>query len=431
MEKIDVARPLLRPLKDFPELYRPNFRRNVYHVLSTVFDMIGAETGRRTLFDDKRYGKVLEDNECKGAENVVLVLVDSCGIQQFALSRRFTRLFRELGSLLLSSVFPTTTSSVMASIACGVPPNDHGILGHNIYIDEVGAVVDTLRASVIDRAKDSLHYAGVNLRKLLWSKSLFSDLGEDVTYVELLQWGIARTGLSHFLGVERETLGFANLIDAFSMAKRLLGELRGQKLIVQLYVHILDSISHKYGPYSKEYRLGLRFVEQSIIRFARSLRGRIGDETTLMVISDHGQDMIDPLKRVELTREEAEAIGQYFSSKPGTSGRVRHFYVAEEYVDEFETAMRERIDGRAALLSFEEVRESLLERRGGRERIRLRMGDYVLIPLPGCEVRVKREEEAKPLLKEEYVGSHGSLTVNELIVPLLAARIPLIKKALG
>ncbi|MFQ6084958.1 MAG: alkaline phosphatase family protein [Candidatus Bathyarchaeia archaeon] len=428
MAETKGIRDLLRPLKRAPGLYRPNHDQNLFMVLPTAFDAIGLENERRSLYHNKRCKRILEGNECRDVKNVVFVVIDSCGIAQFALSNKLKRIYNGLGSFPLSSIFPTTTSTAIASIACGLPPEKHGVVGHKIYVEEVGALVDTLRASVADKRRDSLHHAGVDLRNLMWSKPMYSDLGEGALYVELLQWGIARTGLSHFLGVESRTLGFIDLIDAFSMTKKLLKK-KEEKLIVHVYVHLLDSLGHKYGPYSKEYRLGLRRIEEDLVRFIRSLRGRIEDQTVLMVVSDHGHDLLDPEKRVEITREEIDIIGEHLRVRPGTSGRVRHFYVKESHIDEFVGFMEDRIVDRGRLLGYDEVRRELMMGVGGQDRARARIGDYVFVSYSGVDLRIKREEEAPPpILEEEYVSSHGSLTLNEIAVPFISARIPLIKQ---
>lgn len=433
MKVANIARSVLKPFKGVPRLYRPNYERNVFSVLPTAFEAVGVKTKRGSLFDNKDCRKKLEENECRGAKNVVFIMIDSCGIQQFASSNRCKRLFKELGSLALSSVFPTTTSTVVTSIACGRPPEEHGIVGHSIYIEEIGAVVDTLRASVTRKSRDSLWRAGVDLEKLVWSKPLHYDLDEEAIYVELLPWGIARTGLSHFLGVERNTVGFVNLVDAFSTAKKVLKKFKDKKVVLQVYIHELDSLGHKYGPYSKEYRLDLRRIERNIIRFIRSLRGKEQSQTVLMLLSDHGQDRLEPSKTVKFTWEEAMEIGECFRIEPiGTSGRVRHFYVSKDRADEFVESMEERINGAGVLLSYDEVERELWKGVKNRKRARTRMGDYLFVPLSGSEIRVSRKVERPPaLIEEEYVSSHGSLTLNELVVPFFAARVPIVKKLIS
>lgn len=432
MEIAEEVKDILQPLRKFPGLYKPNYRRNIFQVLPTILWMTGVKTDRKSLSDDGKCRRMLENSECGDAENVVFFLIDSCGIQQFAMSKELKRLFYELGPLPLSSVFPTTTSVAITSLACGLPPQDHGVLGHKIYIEEMGALVDTLRASVANRPRDSLYRAGIDLEKMLWSRPLYSELPEEIIYAELLQWGIAKTGLSHFLGIEGITLGFVNLIDAFSMLKKLLEKYEGRKLIVQVYIHTLDSLGHKYGPYSKEFRMGLRSIEQLIVRFIRGLRGRVRDRTVIAMLSDHGQDRIDAQKIVSLTKEEAKSFDQFMVTKPGVSGRVRHFYVVEDHADEFVTAIEDRIQARCVLLSFEEVEKNLLGEVRDRGRTMARIGNYVLVPFSGCEVRVEREEpKMEPLLKQEYVSSHGSLALNEITVPFLAGRVPTIRRVLG
>jgi arylsulfatase A-like enzyme len=221
--------------------------------------------------------------------------------------------------------------------------------------------------------------------------------------------------------------GFNNLIDAFSTAKRILEQENGKRVILNVYTGILDSLSHKYGPYSEEYAIGLRFLEENIDRLMKSIKDQVAEKTTFLFLSDHGQDPLDPKLEVSFSRDEIDELNNFMRAPVGKSGRVMHFYSREERKEELLKALRDKIGDRGYLITFEEAVHSLTGRTVNPEMSRLRLGDILAILKTGVNAEI-RKNDSQNIWEEQFCGSHGSTTLNEITVPFITANAALLKK---
>ena len=81
-------------------------------------------------------------NTIPDAKSYVLVLFDGLGSDQLA-----HRAASDLAASQVASIdapFPYTTTVSLASVATGLPPSQHGILAYQLWMEEVGHVVNTI-----------------------------------------------------------------------------------------------------------------------------------------------------------------------------------------------------------------------------------------------------------------------------------------------
>lgn len=429
---VEYDKTLVEEAEITPGLFKPNYKRCIHMVLPTALSFLGFRLPEKEyafLSDNKSLRKSMEDSSCFDVEKVIIVVADSVGVGQFRKSSFLADIYRELNGFQLSSVFPTITSTALSSIHLAATPGVHGIFGHKIFFKELGAVVDTLKMSTLSYgARDALVRVGIDVRALTYCTSPY-DLVEQqgIQHVELLEDEIAGTGLSNMIYKKQVAHGFNNLIDAFSMARRVLEEHNGKKVILNLYTGILDSLSHKYGPYSEEYAIGMRFLEDNIRRMIQSLRDDIAEKTTFIFLSDHGQDPIDAKLEIAFSKDEIEGLGKLLRAPIGKSGRVLHFYSRKDSEDELMKVLHDKIGEQGYLLTFEEAVRNLVGRTVNLEMSRLRLGDILVVLKSGVNAEIKREEFRNEW-EEQFCGSHGSTTLNELTVPFVSGRVSLLKK---
>ena len=212
--------------------------------------------------------------------------------------------------------------------------------------------------------------------------------------------------------------------------RQILNKYAERKALINLYFDMTDVISHKYGPLSEEYRLTAHHIEEVFSHFLKHLND---NKVAFMFFSDHGQEEISKEKITNVLEEEAGSVAQYLKSPPGRSGRVVHFYVKDGKEDDVRGWVKEKVGENGLLMDFDEAcRVFSLKPKGKfRSEIKSRMGDLLLVMNAGAELRFQRKEEKEKLIEEEWRGSHGSMTSNELLVPLLAARSDILKKLMG
>ncbi|MFX1519563.1 MAG: alkaline phosphatase family protein [Promethearchaeota archaeon] len=438
----------LKSIPDTP-FFIPDYQQNISMVIPTAFKCLGNDLGRSSLYDNPQTKVILEDNECMGAETAIVMLVDTLGFTKLQeISKHLLSIVKSHG-FQLSSTCPTITSTCLMSAHTGLKPCEHGIVGHKIYIPEYGNIIDFLKMSPIDfERRDSLMKSGINYRKLAWSPSLYDLMDRDlIAHVGLIHHRILGTGLSNLLVDPkiRTDIGYANMIDLFSKAKKIIknknkGKISQPKMLLNIYIGYLDELSHLYGPNSQEYLAGFHYFEISFLEFIKALeKDGVSEKTTLFLFSDHGQVPIDPDKILALTKDEIKHIKQYLSFRPGRSGRAIHIYVKPEFLEEAENFFIDFIGEKGVVYRFLDVVDFLgcpASTNINTKRLRERFGDLVIFLKTGYHLDLPKPKvaEKKKNLKEKdligelmsptaKLGSHGSLTFDELVVPCLASSI--------
>jgi predicted AlkP superfamily pyrophosphatase or phosphodiesterase len=304
-------------------------------------------------------------------------------------------------------------------------------MGHKILFPHLGSIVDTLKmASVNAPSFDMLYRSGIDVKLLLLERGIYNLLNEEnVLHAELLPWEIAGTGLSHLFETEKVSIGYSDIIDGFSLAKRILEKYEGRKTLINIYVGLTDSMSHIYGPYSPEYKHAMGHLEDVILNFTKRLDEDMAKKSVLTLFSDHGQDGLEQGKKMLVNETEINEISSFLRFPPGRSGRVMHFYVKEDCSQDVLDWLTKKVGDNGLALTFKDIQRKLLPETRNLDAVQSRMGDVVLIMKKGAEMKTEKEEEENKveIIEKTFLGSHGSITLNEMTVPYLASNINKIK----
>ncbi len=414
---------------DTDDLYLPDYKRNIYKVFPTALRCMGRKVPRDDLFSVPEVRTHLKKNNAMDARRVIVCLVDSLGVSNIQ-SSKLGQLFDDIDGITLSSTFPSITSSAVTSIHMGVPPTEHGILGHRIFFPEYGNVIDTLRmAGQGVRFRDAIVTAGIDVRLLLWSKPVVDLLSQQheapVVHADGLPNHIAGTGLGHFFTDKPNILPYTDYIDAFGMTRRLIDHYPTQPIFATLYFGIIDYIAHKFGPYSQEYRESCNLFLRQLRAFIERLTPSEAKETTIIICSDHGQTPLHEERKILFSKEDLEEVKGTLIGPPGHSGRVTHFYCASSGKrKKLKEWLKAHVEDRALILDTKEIAKARLLPGKITRRIIGRLGDLLLICRDGVDTEIEREYHRPGheglLPRRKLVGHHGSLSSDELYVPFLA-----------
>lgn len=419
---------LTTPLTGTDDLFAPNYQQNIYRILPTALRCIGVNIARDDLFDQPSVMKHLKQNKALDAERVIVCIIDSLGSQNVPGTKLGTYL-NDMNAVSLSSTFPTITSAAIPSINFGVPPTSHGILGHIIYFSEYGALIDTLRMSGYKlRYRDAIHYAGIDVRVLLWAEGIpeiLQKLHPSIVVAEGLPGTIAGTGLGRFYVQRENIVPFDGFIDAFGMARRVYNHYQNHKLFMTLYFPQIDNLTHKYGPNSPEYKAGCNAFHRQLQAFLESLPTSEAKRTTVMLCSDHGQNPLRKNQTILLTQDQLEEVKGTLKVPPGHSGRVTHFYCqSASKRRKLKRWLVEQVEDKALILDTKDIDEAHLLPVQSSKRIIQRLGDLLLIARDGAQLKVERENDSSQswglLPYQGFLASHGSLTADELSTPFVA-----------
>jgi len=415
-------------LAETDDLYRPDYTQNIYRVLPTALRCMGVALPRDDLFGNQKTLRHLKANDATNAHRVIVCIVDSVGIQNFQ-GTKLAGFFDELGGVSLSSTFPSITSAAISSIYMGLPPTAHGILGHVIYFKEYGALIDTLRMSgATTHFRDAITQAGIDVRALLWEKGiseLIKGTHPDLVYAQGLPREIPGTGLGRFYILREDVISYYGFIDGFGMVNRVLEEYPSTPLLCTVYFPLIDTLAHKYGINSPQYRAGCNAFFHHLREFIEGIPSSEAKKTTIVFCSDHGQNSYNEDRAIVITQEEFNEVRDTIKVPPGHSGRVAHFYCkTSQKRRKLKKWLQTRSEDRGIILDPKELDQSGLLPTPINRGVIQRLGDLLLIGRSGVSLRIDREnftfDSSELLPRADLKGNHGSTTIEELETPFLA-----------
>ncbi len=330
--------------------------------------------------------------EASRASQLALVVLDGLGFRQLAKFSNDMPNFAAFSQIDITSVAPTTTATALTSISTGATPSTHGMLGYRMGLENdqvLNALSWSVKGSTGGRAPDP-----ESLQPVMPFLNFHPKV---VTKAQYQETGFTR---AHLRGT--------NMFDyrlPSSMVDHVAELLRQGEAFVYAYYEGIDTVAHEYG---------LRACYLEELREVDYLLGRLMDSLPkggmLLVTSDHGQVEVPdaPIELdariMECTRMlSGEGRFRWLHLKPGTLGKV---------ID----IARELYGRDAWVMSRDELIEGGYYGSHFKTRIEeTRLGDVALISKTNVAF-------LDPLDTGPYdlVCRHGSLTEEELLVPLLS-----------
>ncbi len=377
-------------------LYKPDYRLNIVTLANSVLAALGYRPHGSKLPPDLH--QALE-----GGERIVLAVLDGLGASIIESSIPFMKL-RELGFYTrISSVFPSTTSSALASLATGLEPASHGLLGFTMLCRKAGGLIKLLRLP------QSLSWRGMEPDIL----SPLDIMGERTIYETMAREGeppllltrrhLTDSLLTRTLYSGSEVLGYAEPEDGLIALDRAL---QGNHRLITFYSEIFDVVGHIYGPSSLEASL----QADRLLSLFTKLEGH--GNSRLIVTADHGMIWIGG-RQYQLAED--EEVLEHLELPPYGDMRATMLKSSSE-------GLLDLLEDRGAGSWF-----TVLEKRSVVEKgllgssdlgkySELRLGDYVLVPGPGSAFDLKLRRRGK---SHKLLGGHSGLDPEELLVPLL------------
>jgi predicted AlkP superfamily pyrophosphatase or phosphodiesterase len=359
-----------------------------------------------------------------GLRRVVLVILDALGYRMLqrmwatGAGQAFSDL-AEAGRLIpITSVFPSTTDAALLSLSTGRPPAEHGWLAYTMYLRELGVAANAILLSPVwTRKTDQLLDWGLDPATLIPVPRLAERLASmGISTGAVFYSGFRGTGFSTMLykGVA-EQRGHLLSSDLWVQLRHLLAETRGNRAFITAYWSGLDTLAHAYGPDTDLWEAEFHTVSHLLSQqFLASLSAIDRQGTLLLITADHGQIRIPPEQILsadqdpELSRHlmvpiMGESRAAFLHPRPGRTQALRDFLEAT-YPNWF--VVRDSV----------EVLESGLMGKPIADETYARAGE--LIVLPRGTRALQQTQPSVPLL-----GRHGGLSQEEMLVPLIGARL--------
>lgn len=326
----------------------------------------------------------------------VILLVDGMGE---TLLRRHAAEAPFLSSLMGTAGtagVPSTTATSLTSLGTALTPGQHGLVGYTARVPESGELINHL---TWDTDVDPLEWQP--------HEPAFGRLaaaGIDVTIVNRREFdgsGLTVAGQrgARYVGANLVGERIAGVVEASRQAPSL----------TYVYDGDLDWTGHVHGVDSPQWRQQLTSVD----RFAQQMREALPESVRMVIVADHGMIDSPPERRIEVDDEPGLREGVTLI---GGEARFRHLYCRDGALTDVQHAWRERLGQRATVVTRDEA--VTLGWFGQVEaRVAPRLGDLMVACHDDTTVLAT---EAFPL-EHHMAGFHGSLTADEMRIPILIA----------
>lgn len=327
-------------------------------------------------------------SEALDADQVVLLVLDGIGWDQLQARRHLAPTLCAMAGGAITSVAPSTTATALTSITTGLAPGQHGVMGYRVAVDH--QVLNVLRWSTpegdarkrIDPGRFQVHEPFCSQRPCIVNKAEFVQSG----------FSTAHLAGSRFRGYRVPSTLLVELRSA----------VRAGEPFVYAYYDGIDKVSHEYG-LGEHYDAELQFVDGLVAGALEVLPAG----TALIVTADHGQvhvgdRIIEPHPDVlaNVSFQSGEGRFRWLHARPGRSDAL--FEAAQAHADTAWVVTRDQTidEGWWGPVVSDAARQ--------------RLGDVALVARE--PVSFHDAADSGPY---ELIGRHGSLTPDEMYVPLL------------
>jgi hypothetical protein len=382
-----------------------------YQMLSVknILPQIGSIFGLGSTVFPKDY----LDN-FQNVDKVVLIILDGLGYNRF-----LTHLESHKGTFLeltekgvfkpLTTVFPSTTSTVLASIFTCLSPAQHQILGYHMFSKKYGLVFDTLDMRPVYGYSGQVELAKDYSNSIKPWLPILEQNG--VKTLIATKASIAGSGLSQVIHRDVKLIPYLLGSDMFSQSSKAL-EHQGPTLLIMYYSGV-DTLAHRYGPYSEEVTFELNSIEHALKNFINSLSEKVKKETMLLLTADHG---VAETRKTHFLKDAHEVMERLMLPPVGDS-RATFLFSKPYQRDALRDAFQKNVEGFKLFSSNELTAKGAFGQPTNAEGLAEKVGDFTALG-------VKYNALQYPFFEDDRVhqqlGTHGGMTTEEMIIPFLS-----------
>lgn len=360
---------------------------------------------------------------------VVLFLVDGFGWRFFERFQEmpFLKRMSKFGRVeKLTSQFPSTTAAHLTTIHTGWTVGQSGVHEWIYYEPLVDSIIAPLLFSYSGLwERDLLKSAGVH-PSLIYPRGMFYP-GLKTMGVKPYGFGIREYTPSTYSSEVMEGAelrSFKTLSEALINVGLLL-EGQAQPAYVYLYFDRIDMLGHEYGPAAPQTEAEIEtFLLIMETYFERIFKGK---RILFLMTADHGQTEINPQTTIFLnTNPLFTGIERFLKTNgkgqllvPAGSPRDMFLYIKDELLEEAQTFLAPRLEGKADVVQTETLIDEGYFGPDVTSRLRERAGNLVILPYR--YEAVWWYEKGK--FEQRFYGHHGGLTPEEMETVLYSYEI--------
>lgn len=363
-------------MKEEKKLVWPEYENCIANLPNSILKYWGLTTVGKTLPLADRY-------LTKEYKNVVVLLLDGMGkvILENFLAENGP--FRSHLAGIYKSVFLSTTVAATTSAMSGLQPCEHSWLGWDCYYPQVDKNVTVFLNKVQGTEEPAADY------NVAWTVTPYESVIERIN-----KSGGTAYGAMPFLPPYPKSMK-----EICERIKTLCKE--PDRKYIYAYWNQPDGLLHRNGCNAQVVKEELETLERMVKQLVDEC-----EDTLFLITADHGH-----MDTEYVMLQDYPAICDCLVRLPSLEPRVLNFFVKEEKKDIFEAEFKKEFGEQFLLLSMEDAIEKNLFGTGvHHENFRGMLGDYLAIATGNLSIFYT---------DERWVSMHGSLTEDEMLIPLI------------
>ncbi len=349
---------------------------------------------------------VMDEYQIGKSRNIVFMLMDGLGYE-YVKQQGANSYIEKNTCARLSSVFPTTTSSALTTLASGLAPQQHAVTGWFMYLKELGMVSAILpfRARI---GGETLSTCGVLLDDVIDIAMAMPRITRKSTVVS--QRNIVDSDYSLLAHQGAEKKGYTSLSEYFRHIYQTVMASDEAKYIYA-YWPSFDEHCHVYGVDNPRTKTHFAQIDQQLEQLVSSLQG---SDTTIVLTADHGllDTNIESVINLDKYPNIMECLSLPLSGEP----RTAYCNIRMNMAQQFENRVLDQLSNYCDLhRSADLIAENYFGFGEVHPQLNNRIGDYVLLAKNNYVIKDRVLGEGD----FSQIGVHGGLSDQELYVPLV------------
>lgn len=352
---------------------------------------------------------------------VVLFLVDAFGwrfFERFQDAAFIQRIAKHGKIEKLTAQFPSTTAAHLTTIHTGWNVGQSGVHEWTYYEPQLDAIIAPLLFSYSGtRERDTLKSTKIDPSTLYPRGTFYPELkamGVNSYVFGSRDYTPSTYSNAVMEGAEQQSF---NTVSEALINLGLLIEKENKPAYIHLYFDKIDSLCHEYGPAAPQTEAEIETFLLMIERhFERIFKGK--KRILFLMTADHGAAEVDPGTTIYLNTDSRFAGFERFIKTnrngqllvPAGSARDMFLYIKDDMLDEAQTFLSQRLDGKADVLKTESLIEKGYFGEEISARFRKRVGNLVILPYRYESVWWYERDK----FEQRFYGHHGGLTPQEM-----------------
>ncbi|WP_336085630.1 alkaline phosphatase family protein [Nocardia sp. SSK8] len=337
-------------------------------------------------------------------DHVCVLLVDGLGALALAAHAAAAPFLTSLPAATLTTGFPSTTATSLTTLGAGVPPGEHGVVGYQVRLPGEERLFNMLRWQLVGDGPKVDTMTAFPPERIQPCPTVFERASAaGIAAVQVAPGyqdgsGLTRAGWRG--GGFRAAFSVGDLVDGVAQAIS-----SAPKTLVYTYHADLDSTGHARGPAANAWRYELANVD----RIAAEVAAVLPPRSALIVTADHG--MVELVDRIDFATD--PSLSDEVVALAGEP-RARHVYTEDGALDRVAETWRGVLGDRFVVRTrAEAIAAGWFGPRVSADAA-ARIGDLVVLATGDAGVIRSNTEALQTLM----IGHHGSLTPEEVLVPL-------------